>query len=74
MLKEEKNVFVKKNRDVRGGNLEEARGCNAEGTMSLSSQTSLGSLRDAPVLNFNAIERLSEARDLNWYFFLYLLA
>lgn len=57
-------VCVKKNRDVRGGTLEEARGCEAEGTMSLS-QTSLGSLRDAPVLNFNATERHSEVRNLN---------
>ena len=34
MLKEEKNVCVKKNGDVRGGTLEEARGCKAEGIMS----------------------------------------
>lgn len=71
-------VCVKKNRDVRGGTLEETRGCEAEGT----SQTSLGSLRDAPVLNLNTIERHDGVRNLNQYFtylslsafFLYLLA
>lgn len=71
MLKEEKNVYLHggkqrcERRDLGSGErMQSWRNDVSQGT----SQTSLGSLRVAPVLNFNTTERKSGVRNLNRYF------